>query len=80
VISLIASNDEGDAAINAGIKGIAPGTPEGFVAPEPTAVIDGSKATRVLGLQYRPQSETAIDAIKSIYELFPEAIPGESQK
>jgi len=65
-----------DAAINAGIKGIAPGTPEGFVAPKPKAVIDGSKATRVLGLQYRPQNETAIDAIKSIYELFPEAIPG----
>jgi len=68
-----------DAAINSGIKGIAPGTPEGFVAPKPKAVIDGSKATRVLGLQYRPQNETAIDAIKSIYELFPEAIPGESQ-
>jgi nucleoside-diphosphate-sugar epimerase len=71
-------DNEGDAAINAGVKGIAPGTPEGFVPPQPDVVIDGGKATRVLGLQYRPNSETAVDAIKTIYELFPEAIRGGS--
>jgi len=68
-------DNEGDAAINAGVKGIAPGTPKGFVAPQPNVVVDGSKAARVLGLHYRPKSETAVDAIESIYELYPDAIP-----
>ena len=70
-------DNQGDAAIDAGVKGIAPGTPEGFVAPQPKVVVDGSKAARVLGLQYRPKSETAVDGIKSIYELYPGAIPSD---
>jgi len=71
-------DNEGDAAIKAGVKGIVPGTSSGFVAPMPELVFDGSKAARVLGSQYRPQNETVIDAIKSIHALYPEVIPTDS--
>lgn len=65
----------GDAAIKAGVKGIAPGSPEGFVGEVPLVTVDGSKAERVLGLKYRTKEETAVDSIKSYYELFPSVNP-----
>lgn len=65
----------GDAAIKAGIKGIAPGTYEGYVPQPPLITVDGSKAERVLGLKYRTKEETAVDSIKSYYELFPSVNP-----
>lgn len=69
----------GDAAIAAGIQGIAPGSPAGFVPPPPQIIIDGSKSTRVLGLNYRSKAETTVHAIKSYYELFPAIDPSKSR-
>lgn len=64
-----------DAAIKAGFKGIAPGKTEGYVPEPPLITVDGSKAERVLGLKYRTKEETAVDSIKSYYELFPSVNP-----
>lgn len=63
----------GDAAIKAGVKGITPGTLDPDFVPKIT--VDGSKAARVLGLQYRSKYETGVDAIKSIFEIVPGAAP-----
>lgn len=65
----------GDAAIKAGFKGVKPGKTEGFVREPPLITVDGSKAERVLGLKYRTQEETAVDSIRSYYELFPDVNP-----
>lgn len=63
----------GDELHKAGIKGIAPGTPEGSdnSAATPQVIIDGKKAVGLLGLKYRTKDRTVVDAIKSIYERFP---------
>jgi len=44
-----------------------PGEQKGVVFP---VIADGSKTTRVLGVQYRPQRETAVDTVRSIRERF----------
>jgi len=38
---------------------------------EPSVIVDGSKATRVLGLQYRSVRETVVDGVLSLRERFP---------
>lgn len=44
--------------------------PIDFASFEPQ---DGSKATRVLGIKYRPLSTQAIDTLQSIRQLWPDA-------
>lgn len=65
----------GDYAHAAGIPGIAPGSPPGFVPPPPIYIMDGSKITRLLGLHYLPRAETTVDSIRSYYERFPSVDP-----